>query len=381
MGLAAVVFWVSVGLLAYVYAGYPLLCRLLAALLDRKVATATRAPSVTVLTAAHDEAAHIVATVRNKLEQRYPPDRLEVIVVSDGSTDGTDALVAGLGDPRVRLLRQEPRAGKTAALNLAAPLARGDVLVFADANSMYAPDAVARLVEPLEDPRVGYVTGRMVYRAPDGSLTGEGCSTYMRYENALRAWETRLGSIVGVDGGVDAVRRSLWRPLRPDQLPDFVLPLAVRAAGYRVVYAPAALLYEDALAGAGDEFRMRVRVSLRAWHALRDMAGLLDPLRHGLFAWQLISHTVLRYLAPLFQLAALVAGAALAARGGPFWRVALLAQIVFYAAAWAGWRRRRGRGPRLLTLAYYLCLVNGAAAAALWQFARGRRRVIWTPRQ
>jgi len=381
MATAATIFWVCCGLLAYVYAGYPLLCRLLAALLDRKVAAAPITPSVTILTAAHDEAGHIAASVRNKLEQRYPRDRLEVIVVSDGSTDGTDALVAAIADPRLRLVRQEPRAGKTAALSLAVPLARGEVLVFADANSMYAPDTVARLVEPLADPRVGYATGRMVYRAPDGSLTGEGCSAYMRYENALRAWETRLGSVVGVDGGVDAVRRSLWSPMRPDQLPDFVLPLGVRQAGFRVVYAPRALLYEDALADPADEFRMRVRVGLRAWHALRDRARLLDPLRYGVFAWQLLSHKVLRYLAPLFQAGALLAGAWLAARGGLFWRCALAAQIVFYAAAWAGHLRRRAAGPRLVTLAYYLCLVNGASAVALWRFLLGRRQVTWTPRK
>ena len=119
----------------------------------------------------------------------------------------------------------------------------------------------------------------------------------MRYENQLRAWETKLGSIVGVDGGVDAMRRSLYQPMRPDQLPDFVQPLRVREQGYRVVYRPEALLYEDALAATGDEYRMRVRVALRAFHALKDMAALLDPGRTGLFAWQLWSHKVLRYLA------------------------------------------------------------------------------------
>lgn len=383
MTLAAVVFWVCAGALAYVYAGYPLLVRLLAAVLRRRPASPPAGfepPSVTVLTAARNEAAHIAETVRNKLAQRYPPEKLEVIVISDGSTDGTDERVRAIGDPRVRLLRQEPRAGKTAALNLAVPQARGEVLAFADANSLWAPDALARLVEPLADPAVGYVTGRMVYRAPDGSPTGEGCSAYMRYENALRAWETACGSIVGVDGGIDAVRRELYVPMRADQLPDFVLPLAVRRAGRRVVYAPAALLYEDALAAADDEFRMRVRVSLRALHALRDMAALFDPARYGLFAWQLFSHKLLRYLAPLFQAGALAANAALALRGGIFWPALLGLQGLFYLGALAAHLARRRGVPGALVPIYYLCLVNAAAAVALWRFARGQRQVTWTPR-
>lgn len=379
MVFASVIFWLSLALLAYVYLGYPLLARLLAARREGRPAAAPITPPVTVLIAAHNEARHIEATVRNKLAQDYPPERLEVVVVSDGSTDGTDDLVRGIADPRVRLLRQEPRAGKTAALNLAMPHARGEVVVFSDANSLYAPDAVRRLVAPLADPRVGYVTGRMVYKAPDGSPTGQGCSAYMRYENALRGWETRLGSVVGVDGGIDAVRRDLYQPMRPDQLPDFVLPLAVRERGWRVVYAPEALLYEDALAAASDEFRMRVRVTLRALHALRDKAALLDPRRHGLFAWQLLSHKLLRYLAPWFQLAALGANLALAG-AGPFWRALLGLQILFYLAAGVGhWRRRRPM-PRPLTMIYYLCLINAAAAVAWVRFWRGQRQVVWTPR-
>jgi cellulose synthase/poly-beta-1,6-N-acetylglucosamine synthase-like glycosyltransferase len=178
--------------LFYVYAGYPVLARLLGRGAPKVVKAAAPGgyqPTVTVLIAAFNEATSIEATVRNKLGQDYPPNKLDVIVISDESDDGTDAIVRGIGDARVRLIRQEPRAGKTAALNLAMPEATGEIVVFSDANSLYAPDTVANLVLPLADPAVGYVTGRMVYKAPDGSLTGEGCSTYMRYENLLRGWE------------------------------------------------------------------------------------------------------------------------------------------------------------------------------------------------
>lgn len=386
MTVLTAIFWVCIALLVYVYVGYPLLARLLGGARGRDVRAAVPGayqPTVTVVIAAYNEAPCIEATVRNMLASDYPADRLRVVVVSDGSDDGTDAIVRGLGDPRLTLIRQEPRAGKTSALNLAMPGVGSEVVVFADANSLYRPDTIANLVAPLADPEVGYVTGRMVYKAPDGSLTGEGCSTYMAYENRLRAWETRLGSIVGVDGGVDALRRELWMPMRPDQLPDFVEPLAVRERGYRVVYEPRALLYEDALAAAGDEFRMRVRVGLRAFHALKDKAALLDPFRFGLFAWQLWSHKVLRYLAFLFMAGAFLANWALAARtNAPFWALLMTSQLLFYALA--AWGRTAGAGggpaPRVAGLAYYLCVVNAASAVAFWQFLQGKKQVTWKPR-
>lgn len=380
------VFWLCLAGLVYVYAGYPLWAWLLGRALDRGLETRTGGavrPRVTVLIAAFNEARHITATVRNKLAQDYPADRLDVIVVSDASDDGTDDLVRAIGDARVRVLRQEPRAGKTSALNLAMPQAGGEIIVFSDANSLYAPDTVSRLVDCFADPEVGYVTGRMVYKAPDGSLSGEGCSAYMRYENQLRAWETRLGSVVGVDGGVDAMRRALYKPMRADQLPDFVQPLRVREQGYRVVYQPDALLYEDALAATGDEYRMRVRVSLRAFHALKDMAALLDVTRYGVFAWQLWSHKVLRYLAFVFMAGCLVSAWLLANRAGTaFWRAAMVAQLLFYAVAvWGHFAARDGREvPRPAALATYLCVLNLASAHAFWQFLLGRKQVIWKPR-
>ena len=374
-------------MLVYVYAGYPLLARLLGGLVRHRVWSAEPGeylPTVTVLIAAYNEVAHIETTVRNKLEQDYPAEKLNIIVISDESDDGTDELVTDLGDPRVLLIRQVPRAGKTSALNLAMPEATGEVIVFSDANSLYAPDTLNNLVAPLADPKVGYVTGRMVYKASDGSLTGEGCSAYMRYENNLRAWETDLGSIVGVDGGVDAMLREIYRPMNADQLPDFVQPLTVREQGYRVVYEPRALLYEDALAEADDEMRMRVRVSLLAFHALKDKAGLLNPFKYGLFAWQLWSHKVLRYLAFLFMAGALVSNLLLTfvPEYSAFWSLVLVGQIIFYTLARYGhtMNSQGQQPPRLVGLIYYLCVLNLASARAFWQFLQGRKQVTWKPR-
>jgi cellulose synthase/poly-beta-1,6-N-acetylglucosamine synthase-like glycosyltransferase len=378
MTVAALVFWLCLGVLFYIYVGYPAACWLLAAMLRRDPRAEAYEPSVTVLIAAYNEAAVIAETVRNKLDQDYPRERLDVIVVSDGSDDGTDDIVTACHDERVRLLRQDPRSGKSAALNLGLKAAGGEIVVFADANSLYAPTALRELMKPLADPAVGYVTGSMAYKAVDGSPTGQGCSAYMRYENRLRRWETRLGSIVGADGGIDAMRRSLVVPLRADQLPDLALPLAVVARGFRVVHARRALLHEDALAEARDEFRMRVRVALRAWHILKERSALLRIWRYGFFSWQLFSHKWLRYLAFVFQVGALLANVVLVGES-LFWP-ALLLQVGFYGLAGWGYVRRRRSGWPGATAAYYLCLVNAASAVAFWRFLRGQRQVLWTPR-
>lgn len=276
-------FIVCAFLVFYIYVGYPLLVACLAAFARRPARKHPIEPRVTILTAAHNEARDIRRTIENKLALDYPRDRLEIIVISDSSTDDTDSIVREFEDRGVRLLRQEPRAGKTSALNIAVPQASGEILVFSDANSLYAPGALRAIVRNFADPTVGYVTGKMVYTNLDGSLIGDGCSAYMKFENLLRGWETQAGSIVGVDGAIDAVRKSLYRPMRPDQLPDFVLPLTVVEQGYRVVYEEEAILKEPALSKASDEYRMRVRVSLRSLWGLWDLRQLFNPARHGLF--------------------------------------------------------------------------------------------------
>jgi len=377
------IFWVSLLLGIYPYALYPLAVKLLGGALRRRVRAADEPlPRVTVLTAAFNEARHIEATVRNKLAQDYPAELIDVIVISDESTDGTDEIVARIAaeSGRVRLLRQTPRAGKTSALNLAMPAVRGDIVVFSDANSIYRSDAIRMLVRNFADPAVGYVTGKMVYVNPDGSLVGDGCSAYMRYENRLRAAETDLGSIVGVDGGIDAVRAKLYRPMRADQLPDFVLPLNVVEQGHRVVFEPKALLSEDALTNQGSEYRMRVRVALRAFWALWDKRSLLNPLRYGVFAWQLWSHKLLRYVSfiPLVIAAAINWSLWSVAPVYPVLAAGQVAFAVLVLIAWAGPKSFTNNA--LSRYSYYFFLLNWSSAVAFGRFLAGKKQALWQPR-
>lgn len=373
---AAIALWASLCTIVYAYAGYPLTLYLMARRRTR-VKAEGELPTVTVVIAAHNEAAHIAATVRNKLAQDYPVHLLDVIVVSDGSTDGTDAAVSSL-TPRTMLLRQEPRQGKTLALNRAVAEARGDIVVFSDANSLYEPGTIRRLAAAFADPSIGYVTGRLIYEDPGGTATGAGSGLYMRYENWLRRLETRVGSIVGVNGGVDAVRRRLYTPMRAEHLPDFVLPLRIVAQGFRVTYCEEAVAREAALGWHADEFRMRVRVSLRALHALVATRALLNP-RHGLFAFQLFVHKVVRYLLIVPLAAALVCGALLAA--SPVYAAIFGLQLAAYTLAAVGWLSGGRIRLRLVFVPFYFSLVNVAAGAALVGFVRGQHQVVWTPRK
>lgn len=378
--------WTFVGLLIlglYPYVGYPLVVRLLARVLNRRVRSDDAfAPAVTVVIAAYNEAAHIESTVRNKLSQDYPAGLLSIIVVSDESADGTDDIVSRLSaeDPRVRLMRQSPRQGKTAALNLAMGEVGTEIVIFSDANSIYRPDTVRKLVRNFADPAVGYVSGKMVYVSPDGSLVGDGCSAFMRYENALRQSETSIGSIVGVDGGVDAVRRRLYRTMRMDQLPDFVLPLSVVEQGYRVVFEPDAMLTEETLTTRDSEYRMRVRVALRALWALWDKRSLLNPARTGLFAWQLFSHKVLRYLSFIPLALAAVLNWMLAGVH-PIYMLGIAGQVLMAILIIASWTGPTAIGQSALSrYCLYFALLNWASAVAFIRFLRGKKQVLWQPR-
>jgi len=226
---------------------------------------------------------------------------------------------------------------------------------------------------------VGYVTGQLHYRDPGETAVGGGSGLYMRYESWLRRLETRVGSIVGVNGGIDAVRRSLYTPMRPEDLPDFVLPLRVVGRGFRTVYCEQAVAREQALGHQQDEFRMRVRVSLRALHALVACREVLHP-RLGLFAFQVLVHKVLRYLL-LVPLAATLASSAVLAPLSSLYAAIFGAQVGAYALAVAVWLSGGELQLRPARVAFYFSLVNIAAGAALIDFLRGHKQVVWTPRK
>jgi cellulose synthase/poly-beta-1,6-N-acetylglucosamine synthase-like glycosyltransferase len=371
------VFWISLFLIAYPYAVYPLLLALWGALHARPVRREPIEPVVSVLVPAYNEAGVIAETLGALLAQDYPKERLQILVVSDCSDDGTDDIVRSFADRGVELLRQPERGGKALGLNAAVRHARGEIVVFCDANARFAPGAVRSLAQNFADPRVGYVTGALTVD-DEGGVTG-GNNAYLRFEESLRAAETRVASVIGVNGGCDAIRRELYSDIPKELITDFVLPLRVIAAGRRVVFDPQAQSREDGNAELQSEFSMRVRVALRALQGLVHMRRLLNPLRHPSAAFCIVSHKVVRYMAFVFLATALASNLVLAV-ASPFYRALLVLHLACYALAACG---LLGAGRRLGLIAVapaYLLMTYWAFAVASWRFLRGQTMATWKPR-
>jgi cellulose synthase/poly-beta-1,6-N-acetylglucosamine synthase-like glycosyltransferase len=370
-----VLFWSSAAIVAYTYVGYPIVLLLLRRLAGRQRVVVASVPPVTMIIPAYNEVGVIAAKVGNALDTSYPPDRLEVIVVSDGSSDDTDRVAAEAGGERLRLLRSPGRRGKAHAMNLGAANATGSILLFTDANVFFDRDAVGRLVSRFEDPRVGAVVGRVTLR-PEGSHEASGESLYMRYERGLHQLESDVSSMVTVDGAMFAVRRSLYTPLAEGTVvDDFVTVMRIVELGYRICYAPDATGWEGAAATVRDELKRKARIIAGGWQALAQMRSLLNPLRHPAIALQVVSHKVLRWLVPLCLIG--IAGSTLALLGSPFYRFALGAQALFYALALASLFVPGLRSHRICYFPYYLCAMNLAALLGLGRFLLRSQSVLW----
>ncbi len=378
-------FWSSLALIAFVYAGYPAIMRFLAACRRPRPTVdggESYLPPATLVIAAFNEERAIHGKLINSLSLDYPRDLLEIVVVSDGSTDRTDAIVASFQSRGVRLIRLEGRQGKTAAQNAAAAAAGGEILVFSDANAFYNPDAIRRLVRPFANPDVGCVEGRRADAAEADSATARHELRFRDWESRLKEWESRVLSCTGATGPIYAVRRSLYVPLNPDLISDFMQPLLVMARHRkRQVYEPRALSRELVFSDMRDEFRRKVRIMTRCLNSLKKTPEVLAPRRVGVaFAAQVISHRLLRWLTPVFALTAFTANLFLL--DGPFYRITLLMQAAFLLAAGIGWwLDRRNTGPACLRLPYTFSAANAAALVAIGNCLMGRHIVSWSTRR
>jgi cellulose synthase/poly-beta-1,6-N-acetylglucosamine synthase-like glycosyltransferase len=364
-----IVFWCSLGLLVYTHVGYPIVLWALARMSRTRPLPAQRAeplPSVSLVVAAYDEEASIAQKVRNALALDYPRDRLELIVASDGSEDRTaeEARAAGAD-----LVLDLPRAGKAAAQDAAVEHARGEIVAFSDANSLWAPDALQRLIAPLSDASVGYVCGQVRFSADAGSPNQEGA--YWRYEMAVRSLESRLGGITAGNGAIYALRRMHYKPGDP-YTGDLSLPFRMARRGLRSVYASSARAEEPMVPSLEGEFRRKRRMMSRAFGTVLR-GGMLNPRGYsGLFAFELASHRLLRYASPLLHLLALGTNLALIGQGLVY-TITLAAQAAFVLAASLG----TFVPLRPLRLAYYYSLVTASIAVGFVDWMRRGAPLVW----
>jgi cellulose synthase/poly-beta-1,6-N-acetylglucosamine synthase-like glycosyltransferase len=359
--IAKVLFWGSLGALAWTQLGYPLAAAALARVRGRPVRKDDSTPSVSLVVAAHNEDAVIERRLDNLLALDYPPEHLEIVVASDASTDRTEELVAAVGarQPRVRLIRC-PRGGKVAAQNQAVRETRGDILAFSDANAQWKPDALRKLVRNFADPEVAYVCGGHFYEAADGT-NREG--TYWRFEAWLRRNESALGSITGGIGPIYAIRRSDYVDVDPRFGHDLALPYLMVQRGRRAVFEPDAVAWEKPSRDIEDEYRRKVRMFEHCW-----LIVLRGKMLRGLgptYLLEILSHRHLRYASGVLHVVLLGSSIALV-REGLVYQVALAAQLLLLLAAAA----RVG-------IARYYVLVTWATVVSLVRYLRFGVPAVW----
>lgn len=329
-------------------------------------------PAVTLIVPAYNEAAHLPNKIGNVANLDYPSDRLQVIFVSDGSTDASNAILEGITSPMIETIVLPSRSGKASALNHGVARARHDILIFSDTSTLFLPDSLRRLVRHFAEPGVGVVCGALRFWGGDEHRQTEG--VYWRYETMLRLMEARLGATLTASGAIYALRRQCYRPLTADDvIDDFVIPMHARRLGYRVVFDPEAEAVELAAASVRDEFRRRVRIAAGSFKALADLSRVPMGLATR-FAF--VSHKVLRWVLPFLLLGLLASNLLLLE--GAFYRATLLGQLAFYVWAGLGYALRDRRRPLpLAMLCYFLVAINVAFLVGFVRFLSGRSETAW----
>jgi cellulose synthase/poly-beta-1,6-N-acetylglucosamine synthase-like glycosyltransferase len=377
---AQIVFWMCLAVCVYVYFGYPALLAVLSALRPRAVREAEIFPRATFIIPAYNEERNIAAKIENSLAVDYPAEAIEVLVVSNGSTDATNTIVAQWRDKRVRLIAL-PEPGKMPALNEGARAATGEILVFTDADFFLDAHSLKEIARKFADPEVGGVCGA---RGPgmkrEGDATGDGEGLYGRWDKWQKVRESRIGSVFAADGLLYAIRKSLYVPVADaDQADDIAISSQVVLQGYRLLFEPNATAWEKSVVNAEQEFGRKIRVTNHSVRALLNLGSAL--FTRGFYSVELLSHKLVRHFVPLFMIP-LLAASILLGRVNAFYAFALIGQAAMYGLATLGALLRNSAlgHAKPFAVPYYFCFVNAAALFGILSIFRGRRTRAWSSR-
>lgn len=378
-------FWINVFVIVYTYLGYGImLCIVKVLFFKKKNRIQSEKPGLTVLIAAYNEADWIEEKLHNTFSLDYPADLLQVIVVTDGSTDETFQRAKNYHAPagiQFQVLHEPERKGKLAAIERVMLLVKTPVVVFTDANTTLNPQAIQNLVKHYADPKVGAVAGEKrihIANKDEASSAGEGL--YWRYESLLKKWDAALYSAVGAAGELFSIRAELFENIPADTLiEDFYLTMTVLRKGYRIAYAADAYAIEGASASVGEELKRKIRIAAGGLQASWRLRDLLNPFRYGVFSWQFFSHKILRWtLAPLALPLVFLLNVYLAVSPGAVYTLLLILQVLFYLLALLGWIfAKRQIKIKAFFIPYYFCLMNYSVFLGLLRLWKGQQTVLW----
>jgi cellulose synthase/poly-beta-1,6-N-acetylglucosamine synthase-like glycosyltransferase len=376
--MSLIFFWTAISLLVYTFVLFPALIIVRGLVFRKPYKRAESTPSVSLIVPAYNEEKCIEAKIQNILSLDYPGQKLEVLIASDGSTDHTDEIVRTYAGRGMKLLSL-PRRGKQEALNDAASVAHGDILVFSDTNNIFATDAIRSLVSSFADPDVGGVAGNQIYLTDGvGGASSDGERSYWGFDQMLKYFQSEAGNVTSATGSIYAVRRSLFRNVPPGVPDDFFISTQVIAQGFRLVYAREAVCYEPVTESSNREFSRKSRIIMQGLYGMLVMRELLNPLRYGFYAIQIFSHKLLRRLMFL-PLILLILVTPFLWNYGLFYQLTMLAQIGFYGLALLG-LLFDGKVPgniKTFTIPFFFCMTYIASLLATLNLLRGRRVFFW----
>lgn len=366
--------------------GYPLLICLVSAFkkpsgpknTDPKIQLESDLPTISFILNAYNEGAVLREKLINTLELNYPRSKLDVMVLSDASSDQTDQIAREFADQGIRLFRSEERVGKSENLTRFIPESKGSLIVFSDANSIYQPDAILRLVSHFEDPRIGYVVGAQRYLRRQDHAEHDSENQYWELELKLKEWESNVSSVVGADGAIFTMRKELFEPLLASDINDFLGPLKIIQKGYRGVFEPQAVCYEAPVSSMQRNFFRKVRIITRSLQAVCQVPTVLLPWKTGWFAIQVWFHKVLRWFSPVF-IGLLLLGAGLDVTRGGFQGKAIFIAFLAWLAIAGLYLIPPFRRIPIVSTACYALVVNAAALVGLVLAFTGRNIKTWKP--